>query len=97
MKKKIQDILVDIDKTLTPKACWTPAECLTAEPNLKAIEKINKLGVKTGVNITFYTARPDSMMTNTFIWLRKYIKCPYRVSNYKIPGSLYIDNDSMKI
>jgi len=36
-------ICIDVDGTLTKDCCWTPEDCLKAEPRQEVIDKVNEI------------------------------------------------------
>lgn len=83
-------ICVDVDGTLTKEICWTKRDCLTATPNKKVIDKVNKQYQKDFIVI--YTARVDELIVPTLEWLRKNGVKFHAISNNKIPANLYLDD-----
>lgn len=84
-------ILVDVDGTLCKEVCWTVKDCLTATPDTKLIEKVNRLFEKEFIII--YTARKTELISSTMEWLNKHNVKFHAISNLKIPGDAYIDRD----
>lgn len=67
MKERIL-LAIDIDNTLTKGTAWTPAECLTQEPNPEMVEFVNQ---NYPINhIVIYTARGEGMRNETECWLK---------------------------
>jgi len=88
-------ICIDCDGTLTKSVCWTPEECLEAEPNEAVVEKVNSL---KNVWIIIYTARADELIPATIKWLRKHSVKYHAISNIKIPAGMgYVDDNSITI
>ena len=85
---------VDCDGTLTSSMCWTPEECLEAEPRKEVIDRVNSL---KGVWIIIYTARADELIPATIKWLCKYNVKYHAISNQKIPADYYIDDKNLTI
>lgn len=79
-----------MDKTLTTGTSWTPEQCLKAKPNLKVIEKVNKMA-KEGFLI-IWTARRDFLIPATLQWCRKHGVFFQAISNNKTAGDLIIDD-----
>lgn len=90
MKNKPLVINFDLDGCLTKSVCWTPEECLNAEPNLEVIEKFNKLAETNFVYIC--TARRDHLIPETLRWLRRNGIMFQAISNNKSSADLYIDD-----
>ena len=68
MKERGNLIAIDIDLTLTKGTAWTPAECLTQEPNPEMVDFVNK---NYPINhIVIYTARGEGMRNETECWLK---------------------------
>ena len=88
-------LLVDMDDTLTKGTCWTPEDCLNAEPRQEVIDKVNSL---TNVWVIVYTARRDELIPATIKWLRKHNVRYQAISNIKIPACVgYLDDKSITI
>jgi uncharacterized HAD superfamily protein len=88
-------LLVDMDNTLTIGTCWTPEDCLNAEPRQEVIDKVNSL---INVWVIVYTARRDEMIPATIQWLRKHNVRYHAISNIKIPACVgYVDDKSIPI
>jgi len=85
--------LIDVDKTLCKEVCFTSEECLKATPIKEAIDKVNSI---MGF-IIIYTARTDKLMEATIKWLKKVGVSYHAISNIKIPGDYYVDDNSLKI
>lgn len=95
MTKVAKVFLIDCDGTLTKSVCWTPEDCLNAEPRQDVIDKVNSLGC---VWIIVYTARRDELIPATIKWLRKHNVRYHAISNIKIPSCVgYIDDNSITI
>ena|SRR3990172_1971687 len=94
--RKHRTWLVDIDGTLCTNKCYTPEECLKAEPIWNMVDKINVLAVAD--NIIIYTARRDALIPATLQWLRKNGISFHAISNNKIPAiGKYVDDHAMSI
>jgi uncharacterized HAD superfamily protein len=85
---------IDMDGTLTNSVCWTPEECLNAEPNQEMIDKVNSL---RNVYIIINTARVDSIIPATIQWLRKHNVKYHGINNQKIPATYYVDDKNLTI
>lgn len=85
-------IHVDLDCTLTLETCWTPEDCLNAEPNPQMIRAINALATNNVVII--YTARQDHLLEASVKWLRKVGVRFDAISNNKQASCCYIDDRS---
>ena len=83
---------IDVDKTLTLETCFTPQQCLDAEPRHQMIEVINRLAQKDVIII--YTARQDRLIPATLQWLRHWHVRYDAISNEKRPSDLVIDDKS---
>ncbi len=84
---------IDMDDTLTKCTCWTPEQCLEAEPNQEVIDKVNSLNDYIIIN----TARADELIPATIKWLRKHNVKYHGINNQKIPLSYYVDDKSVTI
>lgn len=87
-------VLFDLDQTLCKEECWTPEDCLSATPNLKIIDKINKIYLRNFVVI--YTARRDENIPATLKWLRKHNISFHAISNHKCSADIYIDDKAYR-
>ncbi len=88
-------ILIDCDGTLTKGICWTPEDCLNAEPRQEVIDKVNSL---SNMWVIVYTARRDELIPATIQWLRKHNVRYHAISNIKIPACVgYVDDNSITI
>ena len=83
-------IAVDVDGVLTKEICWTPEECLNAEPNKGIIKMVERLYKENFIVI--YTARTDELIVPTLQWLRKNEVKFNAFSNNKMAADLYIDD-----
>ena len=83
---------IDVDKTLTLETCFTPQQCLDAEPRHQMIEVVNKLAQRDVIII--YTARQDRLIPATLQWLRHWHVRYDAISNEKRPSDLVIDDKS---
>lgn len=89
-------ICIDIDGTLTKDCCWTPEDCLKAEPRQEVIDKVNEIYLRHFIVI--YTARRDELIPATIKWLRKHEIMFHAISNNKIPTDVgYVDDKSISI
>ncbi len=84
---------IDMDATLTKSVCWTPQECLDAEPNQEMIDKVNSLYAYIIIN----TARTDELIPATIKWLRKHNVKYHGINNQKIPATYYVDDKNLTI
>lgn len=82
-------IAVDLDGTMC-ETCWTPRQCLTAEPIDGAIAKVNEMSKQCNF-IIIYTARPDKLIPATLKWLRKHNVKYDAICNNKMVADVYID------
>jgi len=91
MKPKVYSI--DIDNTLTVGSAWTEEECLTLEPRLDVIARVNEL---YGTNfIIIHTARRHELYLNTIKWLNKHNVRFHAVSFEKMPCDQIFDLDAI--
>lgn len=86
-------ILVDLDGTLCTGECWSPEECMKAQPIKENIDKVNELS--KGNFIIIWTARRDHLIEASIKWLRQNGVKFDAISNNKAPADIYID-DKMK-
>ena len=90
MKKLRRQIIgIDVDETLCKEVCWTIEQVRTATPQTKVIKKVNALYEDNFIII--YTARRDSLMSATLVWLRDHGVRFHAVSNHKIPLNVMLD------
>ena len=94
MAKVAKMYCIDCDQTLTKEVCWTPEQCLNAEPRQDVIDRVNSL---KNVWIVVWTARTDELIPATIKWLRKHNVKYHAISNQKIPGDYYIDDRNLTI
>ena len=85
---------IDVDGTLTKSVCWTPEECLDAQPRQEVIDAVNSLQC---VWIIINTARRDELMPATIRWLRKHNVRYHAICNQKIPADYYVDDRFLTI
>ena len=85
---------IDMDGTLTKKVCWTPEECLEAEPRQEVIDRVNSLKNSW---IIIFTARTDELIPASIKWLRKHNVKYHGITNQKIPASYYVDDKNLSI
>lgn len=90
-----QLILIDFDGVLSKGECWTPEECLKAEPIQKNIDKVNKLS--RGNFIVVWTARTDNLIEASIRWLREHNVQFDAISNKKPGASYYVDDKSVSL
>ena len=90
----LEIILVDMDGTLCKEVCWDNKQVLRATPIKENIAKSNRMYDHNFIVI--YTARRDYLIESTIDWLRKNNVKYHAISNQKIPGKYYIDDDSKK-
>ena len=83
-------IAVDMDGTLSKQICWTPEQCLNAEPNMTIVNMVKKIERSNFVII--HTARRDELIPATLQWLRKHNIRFQAISNNKMAADVYIDD-----
>lgn len=83
-------LLIDFDGVLSEGECWTPEECLNAEPIQKNIDMVNKLS--QGNFIVIWTARTDNLLPASIKWLREHSVRFDAISNKKPGASYYVDD-----
>lgn len=93
-KISLEIILVDVDRTLCEEVCFNNNQVKKATPIKKNIEKVNYLHDKNFIVI--YTARRTHLIEDTIEWLRENGVKYHAISNVKIPGKYYIDEDNLK-
>ncbi len=93
VEKVAKVFAIDMDDTLTKTTCWTPEDCLNAEPRQEVIDKVNSLKDYIIIN----TARADHLIPATIKWLRKHNVKYYGINNQKIPATYYVDDKNMTI
>jgi len=81
----------DLDETLSTGECYSPQECLSAQPITENIEKLRERYEHSIVII--YTARRNHLMTATVEWLSLHNIPWHFISNKKVPfmGGEYVD------
>ncbi len=93
VKRQVKVFAIDCDDTLTKETCWTPKDCLNAEPNQEVIDKVNSLKDYIIIN----TARADHLIPATIKWLRKHNVKYHGINNQKIPAAYYVDDKALLI
>lgn len=89
MKPKVYSL--DIDGTLTKTSAWTEEECLTVEPRLDVIKRINELFHFNFIII--HTARRHELYMSTIQWLQKHNVRYHAIRMEKMPADVIVDLD----
>jgi phosphoglycolate phosphatase-like HAD superfamily hydrolase len=91
----MKDIRIwDIDKTLCVGNCYSPEECLNAEPIQENIAKINEEDKE--YQVILYTGRPHRFAEATLDWLEANHVRYSGIKFNKLRGDMYIDSDSRR-
>jgi hypothetical protein len=80
----------DMDGCLCREICWSKEACLQATPNQKMIDDCN--GHYEDAITIIYTARADSLLENTVVWLRNHGVRYWGINNTKMHFDNLIDD-----